>query len=74
MVNIIRPFPDVWHVYFMCMHVKYMCIQVKYMCYTPGNGLVMFASPKNPQFNPSFTIQSKVTVGEILSLKPREYT
>ena len=42
------------HVY-TCMHVKYTCIHVKYMCYTPGNGLVVFATPKNPHFDPSIT-------------------
>ena len=40
---------------YTCMHVKYTCIHVKYMCYTPGNGLVVFATPKNPHFDPSLT-------------------
>ena len=40
---------------YTCMHVKYTCIHVKYMCYTRGNGLVVFATPKNPHFDPSLT-------------------
>ena len=61
-----------------CISCVYMCISRAYTCNTPGNGLVVFAIPKNPHFDPlthlSVTIQSKVTIREILSLKPREYT
>ena len=38
---------------YTCIHVKYTCIHVKYTCYTPGNGLVVFATLKNPYFDPS---------------------
>ena len=41
--------------YFTCIHVYFTCIHMKYTCYTPGNGLVVFATPKNPQFDPSLT-------------------
>ena len=37
------------------LHVYFTCIHVKYTCYTPGNGLVVFATPKNPHFDPSLT-------------------
>ena len=48
-------FSGVQHVYLMCMHVYFTCIHVKYTCYTPGNGLIVFATPKNPHFDPSLT-------------------
>ena len=28
------------------------CMHVKYTCYITGNGLVVFATPKNPHFDP----------------------
>jgi len=37
----------------MCISHAYTCIHVKYTCYTPGNGLVVSATPKNPHFDPS---------------------
>ena len=36
-----------------CIHVKYTCIHGKYTGYTPGNGLVVFATLKNPYIDPS---------------------
>ena len=39
----------------MCISRAYTCIHVKYMCHTPRNGLVVFATPKNPHFDPSLS-------------------
>ena len=53
-----------------------MCIHVKYMCYTLESGLVVFATPKNPHFDPSLISEWQVNQKlqlMILSLKPREY-
>ena len=46
-----------------CISRAYTCIHVKYTCYTPGNGLVVFATLKNPYFDPSHISEAS----EILS-------
>ena len=53
------------------MHVKYTCIHVKSMCYTPGNGLVVFAIPKYPNFDPSHnSVASEIFLSLILKNDP----
>ena len=54
---------------YTCIHVKYTCIHVKYTCYTPGNGLVVFATLKNPYFYPSHISEA---LEIFLSFSPRK--
>ena len=71
MANITRQFRGVYSMCisraYTCFSLAYPCIHMKYTYYIPGNGLVLFATPKNPHFDPSLT-------SEILSLKPHKYT
>ena len=74
MANITSPFPGVQHVYFMCMHVYAREIHVLHSWEWSS----CVCQPQEPPLWPLthlwVTIQSKVTIREILSLKPREYT
>ena len=56
---------------YTCISRAYTCIHVKYTCYTSGNGLVMLAIPKNPNFDPSHnSVASEIFLSLILKNDP----
>ena len=58
------------HVYTCISHAN-ICIHGKYMCYTSGNGLVMLAILKNPNFDPSHnSVASEIFLSLILKNDP----
>ena len=54
-----------------CISRVYTCMHVKYTWYTPGSGLVVFATLKNPYFDPSYISEaSEIFLSLILKNDP----